>query len=138
MLLPSSAEIPHETDELFLLQIDETFDVPDVGLVAGGLLTQGLIRENDVLLAGPDSFGEFQRVRVTSLQRNRVQCRMVRAGESATLALEVKRPQTIRKGTVLCSPSGRPVAGMLFQVRAWSVEISCQSLWVSESSSSKC
>lgn len=105
------------------LQIDETFDVPDVGLVAAGLLTQGVIREGDVLLAGPDHAGDFQSVRVMSLQRNRVACRMVRAGESATLALQVQRPQAIRRGTVLCVPSGKPIAGRLFQVFQFSEEI---------------
>lgn len=97
-------------------KIDETFDVPDVGLVAAGLLTKGLIRESDVLLAGPDHTGKFQRVRVASLHWNRVACSVVRAGESATLALDVERPQAIRKGTVLCAPSAKPVAGRLFQV----------------------
>lgn len=60
---------PKERDGLMRLapefQIDETFQVPDVGTVVGGLLTRGVLRENDRLLAGPSHDGSFHPVRAT-------------------------------------------------------------------------
>ncbi|XP_077500439.1 GTP-binding protein 2 isoform X1 [Amblyomma americanum] len=113
---------PKERDGLMRLapefQIDETFQVPDVGPVVGGLLTRGVLRENDRLLAGPSHDGSFHPVRVVSVQRHRVPCRLVRAGESATLALATSAGALLRRGTVLCSPADvRPTATRLFRAR---------------------
>ncbi|XP_077549972.1 GTP-binding protein 2 [Haemaphysalis longicornis] len=113
---------PKERDGLMRLapefQIDETFQVPDVGTVVGGLLTRGVLRENDRLLAGPSHDGSFHPVRVVSVQRHRVPCRLVRAGESATLALAPSAGALLRRGTVLCSPAEvRPTATRLFRAR---------------------
>ncbi|KAH6941780.1 hypothetical protein HPB50_023586 [Hyalomma asiaticum] len=100
------------------VQIDETFQVPDVGPVVGGLLTRGVLHENDRLLAGPSHDGSFHPVRVVSVQRHRVPCRLVRAGESATLALAPSAGALLRRGTVLCSPADvRPTATRLFRAR---------------------
>ena len=41
-------------------QIDELFDVPDVGTVVGGLVTQGIITEGMRLSVGPFDDGSFQ------------------------------------------------------------------------------
>lgn len=113
---------PKERDGLMRLapefQIDETFQVPDVGPVVGGLLTRGVLRENDRLLAGPSHDGSFHPVRVVSVQRHRVPCCLVRAGESATLALAPSAGALLRRGTVLCSPADiRPTATRLFRAR---------------------
>ncbi|KAH7935473.1 hypothetical protein HPB52_008407 [Rhipicephalus sanguineus] len=113
---------PKERDGLMRLtpefQIDETFQVPDVGPVVGGLLTRGVLHENDRLLAGPSHDGSFHPVRVVSVQRHRVPCRLVRAGESATLALAPSAGALLRRGTVLCSPADvRPTATRLFRAR---------------------
>ncbi|XP_064477141.1 GTP-binding protein 2-like isoform X2 [Ornithodoros turicata] len=114
---------PKERDYLMQLdpefQIDETFQVPDVGPVAGGLLTRGVLREDDNLLAGPAHDGAFYPIRVLSVQRNRVPCRLVRAGESATLALDIgdAPPGLLRRGTVLCRQESRPTASRLFRAR---------------------
>lgn len=112
---------PKERDGLMRMapefQIDETFQVPDVGTVVGGLLTRGVLREDDRLLAGPAHDGTFHPVRVLSVQRNRVPCRLVRAGESATLALAPSAGAVLRRGTVLCHADSRPVAARLFRAR---------------------
>ncbi|CAN8010748.1 unnamed protein product, partial [Ixodes pacificus] len=112
---------PKERDGLMRMtpefQIDETFQVPDVGTVVGGLLTRGVLREDDRLLAGPANDGTFYPVRVLSVQRNRVPCRLVRAGESATLALAPSAGAVLRRGTVLCHADSRPVAARLFRAR---------------------
>ena len=50
--------------ELPEFQLDELFDVPGVGTVAGGLVTQGIIVENMPLNIGPFEDGSFRTVHV--------------------------------------------------------------------------
>lgn len=98
-------------------QIDETFRVPEVGIVVGGLLTRGMIREGDQLLVGPADDGRFYPVKVNSLHRHKVPCRVVRACESATLALSNPETITLRRGMVLTSKEALPPICMYFQAR---------------------
>lgn len=76
--------------------------MPNVGSVVGGLLVSGVVRTGDELAVGPFENGSFQIVTVKSVHRNKVPCRLVRAGESATLALTPDAP--LRRGMVLLSP----------------------------------
>ena len=90
--------------ELPEFQVDELFDVPGVGTVAGGLVTQGIIVENMALKVlilgssrvssfaskvGPFEDGGFKTVKVSSIRRNKAACRLVRAQQSAALALDI-------------------------------------------------
>lgn len=95
-------------------QIDETFRVPEVGTVVGGLLTRGVITENTNLLIGPLDDGEFVPVKVQSIHRNKAPCRVVRASQSASLSLE-NAPTPLRAGMVLLSPQESPVGCLFFQ-----------------------
>ena len=81
------------------------------------------MREGDHILVGPKEDGTFCKTRVTSLRRNRIPYRMVRAGQAATIALTHIERTDVRKvqssdeplakdhypspmqGTVLLSPS---------------------------------
>jgi elongation factor 1-alpha len=56
-------------------QIDELFEVPGVGTVCGGLVTQGFIVENMPLAVGPFDDGKFKVVKVSSIRRNKAACR---------------------------------------------------------------
>lgn len=47
----------------------------------------GICREGDQLVVGPTDDGCFLELRVCSIQRNRSACRVLRAGQAATLAL---------------------------------------------------
>lgn len=47
----------------------------------------GVCREGERLVVGPTDEGRFLRLRVGSIQRNRSACRVLRAGQAATLAL---------------------------------------------------
>jgi hypothetical protein len=58
-------------------QIDELFEVPGVGTVCGGLVTQGFIVENMMLAVGPFDDGKFKAVNVSSIRRNKAACRSV-------------------------------------------------------------
>ncbi len=99
-------------------QIDELFDVPDVGTVVGGLVTQGIITEGMRLNAGPFEDGSFRGVTVTSIKRNRAPCRLVRATQSAALALDCPLAQ-LRRGMCLVDPraADEPAACQFFQAK---------------------
>lgn len=47
----------------------------------------GTCREGERLVVGPTDQGRFLRLKVGSIQRNRSACRVLRAGQAATLAL---------------------------------------------------
>jgi len=117
-LLPpgvGQAEVTKLEQELPEFQVDELFDVPGVGSVAGGLVTQGIIVENMALKVGPFDDGSFKVVKVSSIRRNKAACRLVRAQQSAALALNIPISQ-LRRGMVATSPQGdQPVACQYFQ-----------------------
>ncbi|CAB3382949.1 Hypothetical predicted protein [Cloeon dipterum] len=84
-------------------QVDETFRVPEVGVVVGGLLTSGVISEGMNMVIGPMNDGTYKPVQVLSVHRNKAAYRVVRASQSASLALHPEVPG-LRKGMVLLSP----------------------------------
>ncbi len=67
--------------------VDVIYRVPDAGTVLGGVLTRGVVREGDSVLVGPREDGRLCEERVTTIRRNRTPCRMVRAGQAATITL---------------------------------------------------
>lgn len=96
-------------------QIDELFEVPGVGTVCGGLVTQGFIVENMPLAVGPFEDGKFKVVQVSSIRRNKAACRLVRAQQSAALAVDIPISQ-LRRGMVMTSPKGDvPTPCLYFQ-----------------------
>lgn len=50
-------------------------------------LCSGICREGDHLVVGPTDSGQFHKLTIGSIQRNRSACRVLRAGQAATLAL---------------------------------------------------
>uniref|UniRef100_T1IIR6 Tr-type G domain-containing protein n=1 Tax=Strigamia maritima TaxID=126957 RepID=T1IIR6_STRMM len=105
--------------ELTEFQVDETFRVPDVGFVVGGLLTKGIIREEDELTIGPTDDGKYLKCTVHSVHRNRRPCRVVRAGQSATLALKNCDILTPRRGMVLLSTNVNSQPCLYFQANIY-------------------
>lgn len=106
-------------------QIDEIFDVPGVGLVVGGLVTKGIITEEISLSLGPFEDGSFRPVIVNSIKRNRAACRLVRASQSAALAIsdvpyscDQQVPCRPRRGMVLLDTrGGKPEPCFRFQAQ---------------------
>ena len=134
-LLPPGAS-PREQEKLEQerpeFQVDELFDVPDVGVVAGGLVSQGIVTEGMRLLAGPSAEdGSFRPVTVLSIKRNRAPCRLVRATQSAALALDCPM-SWLRRGMCLVDPRAEAVACLYFQVREslQTFEINFTDLWI--------
>lgn len=78
-------------------RVDEIYSVPEVGTVVGGILVKGVIREGDRLAIGPDNECKFTNTHVSSIHRYRSQCRLVKAGQAATLALRHVDRELIRK-----------------------------------------
>lgn len=51
------------------------------------MLLKGSIQEHEKLLLGPLEFGEFVPIEVQTIQRYRVPCRIVRAGQTAAVSI---------------------------------------------------
>lgn len=103
--------------------VDEIFKVGDVGPVAGGLLSQGVLTENMAMRIGPIQDGSFLPVIVHSVHRNKAPCRMVRAGQSASLAFaDNQNLPTLRPGMVLLPDydnriEDQPFGSLFFQAK---------------------
>lgn len=89
-------------------QVDEIYTVPEVGTVVGGTLYSGICREGDDLVVGPTDAGHFHKLTIGSIQRNRSACRVLKAGQAATLALGEFDRTLLRKGMVMVSPEMDP------------------------------
>uniref|UniRef100_W5KAW7 GTP binding protein 2b n=1 Tax=Astyanax mexicanus TaxID=7994 RepID=W5KAW7_ASTMX len=106
--LSNSKEQEELMQQLTEFQVDEIYSVPDVGTVVGGTL-------GDRLVVGPTDEGKFLRLKVCSMQRNRSACRVLRAGQAATLALGNFDRSLLRKGMVMVSPKMNPTICWQFE-----------------------
>uniref|UniRef100_A0A3B4FH97 GTP-binding protein 2 n=1 Tax=Pundamilia nyererei TaxID=303518 RepID=A0A3B4FH97_9CICH len=75
----------------------------------------GICREGDHLVVGPTDSGQFHQLTVGSIQRNRSACRVLRAGQAATLALGNFDRSLLRKGMVMVSPEMDPTICWMFE-----------------------
>ncbi|XP_020337378.1 GTP-binding protein 2 [Oncorhynchus kisutch] len=113
--LSNSKEQEELMQQLTEFQVDEIYTVPDVGTVVGGTLYSGICREGEQLVVGPTDSGQFLKLTVCSIQRNRSACRVLRAGQAATLALDTFDRSLLRKGMVMVSPEMNPTICWLFE-----------------------
>lgn len=115
----SNAEKERLEQDPCLFQIDEIFKVSEVGPVAGGLMKKGVLTENMQMLIGPIADGSFVPVTIHSIHRNKAPCRVVRAGQSASLAfMDKQKLPTLRNGMVILpvSLAEEPLGCLFFQV----------------------
>ena len=77
--------------------MDEIFNVPEAGLVMGGILMRGVVCEGDTIIVGPREDGTFMETSVATIRRNRAPCRVARAGEAVTVTLANVDRVDIRK-----------------------------------------
>lgn len=101
--------------------VDEIFKIPGVGSVVGGLLVKGVLTEDTAMRIGPLQDGSFYPVNVQSIHRNRAPCRVVRAGQSASLAFSHDSDlPVLRSGMILISLKDidlvEPYGSWFFQV----------------------
>ncbi|EDW84636.1 uncharacterized protein Dwil_GK14220 [Drosophila willistoni] len=119
----SNAEKERLEQEPCEFQIDEIFRVTDVGPVVGGLLVQGVLPENIPMKIGPLPDGSFHPVYVNTVHRNKAPCRVVRAGQSASLSFTPDQDlPSLRSGMVLLgytshNPADEPYGTYFFQAK---------------------
>ncbi|XP_075894348.1 GTP-binding protein 2 isoform X2 [Nelusetta ayraudi] len=113
--LSNTKEQEELMEQLTEFQVDEIYTVPEVGTVVGGTLYSGICREGDGLVVGPTDSGQFHQLTVGSIQRNRSACRVLRAGQAATLALGDFDRSLLRKGMVMVSPEMNPTICWMFE-----------------------
>lgn len=122
----SNAEKERLEQEPCEFLVDEIFKVGDVGPVAGGLLLKGILTENMNMRIGPLQDGTFHSVAVQSIHRNKAPCRIIRAGQSGSIAFRCQENlPTLRPGMILlydnpnkmmrCTPD-EPFGSIFFQV----------------------
>lgn len=104
----SKADKERLEQERGVFHIDEIFNVAEVGPVAGGLLERGCIMERCRMQLGPLKDGSFTPVTVQTLHRNKAPCRVVRAGQSASLSFaNHQQLPPLRNGMVLLQRGGQ-------------------------------
>jgi len=94
------SDLNHAVNQTSELQVDETFQVPGIGTVVSGLMVEGIIREGDEMMLGPDDHGRFENVSIISLQRHKIPCNFARAGQKCTMAIIADNIK-VRRGMVL-------------------------------------
>ena len=106
-------DIQHETQ----FRVDEVYFKKKVGHILAGMLVKGSIQEQEKLMLGPFEEGEFINVEVQTVQRYHVPCRIVRAGQAASLSIGNLEGihEKLRKGMVLVSEKLNPQACKEFE-----------------------
>jgi GTPase len=124
VLPPLSCNKQHDMQELTEFRVDEVYFKKKPGHILAGMLAKGSVQEREQLLLGPFDRGEFVHVEVQTVQRYKVPCRIVRAGQSA--ALSIGNPKSsgvtewrLRKGMVLVDPKLEPKACREFQSKVY-------------------
>lgn len=116
--------LEHQPSEFI---VDEIFKIPGVGSVVGGLLIKGVLTEDTAMRIGPLQDGSFYPVKVQSIHRNRAPCRVVRAGQSASLAFSQDGNQPVfRSGMILLHKNVdlvEPYGSWFFQVSVTNISI---------------
>lgn len=105
-----SSRTPQNDNDPAQFQIDDTYQVPGVGVVVSGTCLKGVIRVNDTLLLGPNGLGDFIPMPIKSIHRKRMPVREVRGGQTASFALKKIKVHDVRKGQVLVDPSLNPTS----------------------------
>lgn len=114
----SPNELNNAISKPAVLQVDETFEIPGIGTVVSGLLVEGVIREGDEMLIGPDDFANFSKVSIVSLQRHKIPCNLVRAGQKCTMAISTISGFNVRRGMVMKEIEQKiPSACLQFEVK---------------------
>ncbi|MBD3192667.1 MAG: elongation factor 1-alpha [Candidatus Heimdallarchaeota archaeon] len=114
-LLPTNKNWEELINKPVEYQIDETYLVTGVGTVVAGTLISGTVTVDDILLLGPDEFGNFREVKVKSIHNKRLLVKRLVAGQTATFALRKIKRSAIRKGMVLLDKTCKPKVAKGFE-----------------------
>ncbi len=89
----------------FLMYIDKVYNIKGVGTVVTGAVKQGVLKEGEELLIGPDKKGEFRSTKALSIETHHLKLHSVKAGFLVGVALRGIPSKDIERGMVLCSSS---------------------------------
>ncbi|CAB3396927.1 unnamed protein product [Caenorhabditis bovis] len=95
--------------------IEEMYNVPHVGQVVGGMLSEGQIHEGDDVIVGPLKNGKFVSASVGSIRRSRQAVACVNPGEAASISINLPPEINLRRGMVIASPGEPPMVCYRFQ-----------------------
>ncbi|KHN86488.1 GTP-binding protein 2 [Toxocara canis] len=127
-VLPPSGLSKLKRDELSmaapLFSVEEVFRVPYVGTVVCGMLTDGVLSEEDRIQLGPDRNGAYHIGKVESIRRNKQPVRSIKPGEAASVALSFEHPleaavADIRRGMVMINAKDTAVSYRRFTARLY-------------------
>ena len=105
-----------EREAEFMMYIDKIYSVAGVGTVVSGSVKSGVIRRGQTLYLGPDSKGEFQEVKGSSIEMHHYSVESAEVGEVVGIAIKGAKLEP-RRGMVLTSRRGlRAVRSFLAEV----------------------
>lgn len=101
----TTTTLPSSNSPSVEFQVEDVFQVAGVGTVISGTLTAGTIRLPEQrslsFFLGPDKRGNYQRVKIRSIHRQRTPVSVISSGQAATLALFDTDRRFVRAGMVL-------------------------------------
>jgi GTPase len=77
--------------------IENKYQVPGVGIVVGGFLESGIIREGQILFLGPNYYGEFDRIQIRSIQRQCIPTTEIYKDQQSTMSIKFVDKKKIDK-----------------------------------------
>ncbi|VDK42255.1 unnamed protein product [Anisakis simplex] len=136
-VLPPNGLSKSKQDELSmaapLFSVEEVFRVPRIGTIVCGMLTDGVLSEENRIKIGPDRNGAYHVGKVESIRRNKQPVRSIKPGQAASIAITFDNPSQvadveIRRGMVMMnakdfSPSYRRFTARLYLLYHPSSEI---------------
>jgi len=88
------------SEKPFRTYIDRVYQVQGVGTVVSGTVQQGSVREGDEVMLGPDNHGNYERVRVKSIEMHHRRVQRASAGDIVGIAIKGGEPE---RGMAICS-----------------------------------
>lgn len=77
--------------------IESTYQVPGIGIVVGGYLFTGSMKEGQTLLLGPNYSGEFDKIQIRSIHRQCIPSKELYKNQQSTIALKFLERKKIDK-----------------------------------------
>ncbi|MEM7825844.1 MAG: GTP-binding protein [Candidatus Aenigmatarchaeota archaeon] len=107
-----------EIKKPFLMFIDRIYNVSGVGTVVSGSIKQGKLKAGSELLLGPDSSGNFKKVKAKSIEMHYCPLEEANAGLVVGIAIHGVKHEEVKRGMILCDKEIQPKA-----VRSFEAEI---------------
>ncbi|CAI4225094.1 unnamed protein product [Auanema sp. JU1783] len=104
-------------DESPLFIMEEMYNVPHVGTVVYGMLSQGRLQEGDTMFVGPLRDGTYEKAQVRTIRRSKQPVRAILPGQAATIALTILSADNVplRRGMVLIHCTEVPTSCLRFK-----------------------